>query len=97
MTTKPAAKQPDFEKALERLETIVSAMEDGSLSLEKMMANFEEGMALVKLCSAKLNEVEKRIEILVKKGAELETEEFQMPEGARNEKPAKDAEADVEQ
>jgi exodeoxyribonuclease VII small subunit len=41
-------------------------MESGDLGLEKMVAAFEEGQKLVKLCSSKLNEVEKKIEILVK-------------------------------
>ena len=60
-------KAPNFEKALERLEEIATAMESGELGLEKMVAAFEEGQKLVKLCSSKLNEVEKKIEMLVKK------------------------------
>ena len=67
---------PDFEKALARLEKIVSEMEGGNLSLEKMMAHFEEGSQLVKLCTRKLNEVERKIEVLVKKGDEVTTEPF---------------------
>ncbi|HOE00041.1 MAG TPA: exodeoxyribonuclease VII small subunit [Kiritimatiellia bacterium] len=42
-------------------------MESGKLGLEKMVAAFEEGQKLVKLCSSKLNEVERKIELLVKK------------------------------
>ncbi|MBM4148647.1 MAG: exodeoxyribonuclease VII small subunit [Lentisphaerae bacterium] len=57
-----------FEKAMDRLEVIVSEMEGGSLGLEEMMARFEEGRKLVVLCTRKLNEVERRIEILVKQG-----------------------------
>lgn len=64
------AENPDkpqsFEKALARLEAIAAEMESGELGLEKMVAAFEEGQKLVKLCSAKLNEVEKKIEQLVK-------------------------------
>ena len=56
-----------FEKALERLEKIAEEMESGELGLEKMVVAFEEGQKLVKLCSSKLNEVEKKIEQLVKK------------------------------
>ncbi|MGD9612447.1 MAG: exodeoxyribonuclease VII small subunit [Kiritimatiellia bacterium] len=41
-------------------------MESGELGLEKMVAAFAEGQKLVKLCSSKLNEVEKKIEMLVK-------------------------------
>jgi exodeoxyribonuclease VII small subunit len=68
---------PDFEKSLARLEKIVEEMESGSLSLEKMMAHFEEGSGLVQLCNKKLNEVEKKIEILVKKGGEITAQPFQ--------------------
>ena len=65
-----------FEKALERLEEIVEEMEGGSLSLDKMIAGFEEGQTLLKFCTQKLNEVEKKIEVLVKKGDKVTTEPF---------------------
>ena len=82
MAEKKSEKQEQsFEKALERLETIVSEMESGKLSLEKMMASFEEGTALVKVCSKKLNEVERKIEILAKKGDADTTEPFEMSDG----------------
>ena len=68
--------QPNFEKALERLETIVREMEGGALSLEKMMSGFEEGQELIGLCNKKLNEVERKIEILVKKGDKVTTKPF---------------------
>ena len=85
MTTKKVEKRAEtgeaesgqsFEKALERLEKIVSEMEGGSLSLEDMITRFEEGQGLIKLCSRKLNEVERKIEILVKKGDEIVAEPF---------------------
>lgn len=59
---------PNFEQSLARLEQLVREMEGGQLSLEKMMSHFEEGSALVKVCGDKLNEVEAKIEMLVKKG-----------------------------
>ena len=65
MADKPEKTQ-SFEKALARLEEIAAEMESGELGLEKMVAAFEEGQKLVKLCSSKLNEVEKKIEQLVK-------------------------------
>lgn len=71
-----AEKTIDFEKSLERLETIVEEMEGGELSLEKMIRHFEEGSKLVTLCSGKLNEVEQKIEKLVKKGSEIVEEPF---------------------
>lgn len=69
-------KEQDFEKSLERLEQIVADMESGSLSLEDMIARFEEGQLLIKFCSKKLNEVEKKVEVLVKKGDSLTTEDL---------------------
>jgi len=58
-----------FEAALKRLETIVEQMESGETDLDTMIASFEEGQRLVKFCTAKLNEVEKKIEKIVKDGA----------------------------
>ena len=78
MAEKKAAKQEQtFEQALERLDVIVKEMEEGSLSLETMMAHFEEGMETVKFCTDKLNEVEKKIELLVDKNGELSTVPFE--------------------
>ena len=58
-----------FEAALKRLETIVEEMESGETDLDTMIASFEEGQKLVKFCTAKLNEVEKKIEKIVKDGS----------------------------
>jgi exodeoxyribonuclease VII small subunit len=84
MTTKKKAdspvlkgEEPTFEKALVRLETIVKEMESGELSLEVMMARFEEGQALVKMCSEKLNQVERKIEVLVKEGDQITAQPFE--------------------
>ena len=60
-------KERSFEQALERLEKLVTDMEEGSLSLEESMKRFEEGMKLVETCTAKLGEAEKRVEILTRK------------------------------
>ena len=77
-------KQPDFEKSIERLEAIVKEMEQGTLSLEDMIARFEEGQSLIKSCAKKLNEVEKKVEVLVKKGGEFVAEPFDQKEGIQN-------------
>jgi len=55
-----------FDEALKRLEGIVEQMESGAMDLDAMVAAFEEGQKLVQVCSQKLNEVERRIEQLVK-------------------------------
>lgn len=76
-TGKSPEHSPGFEASLERLETLVREMEGGQLSLDKMMAHFEEGMRLVRVCSARLNEVEQKIEQLVQKGNAIVTEPFE--------------------
>jgi exodeoxyribonuclease VII small subunit len=76
MVEKKKEETLSFERALARLEIIVKEMEAGDLPLEKMMAHFEEGSGLAKLCSTQLNEVEKKIELLVKKGESMTTAPF---------------------
>ncbi|MBM4143787.1 MAG: exodeoxyribonuclease VII small subunit [Lentisphaerae bacterium] len=76
MSTRKAEKGGEavsFEKALSRVETIVKEMEGGALALDDMIARFEEGQSLIAFCSRKLNEVERRIEKLVRKGDRVET------------------------
>jgi exodeoxyribonuclease VII small subunit len=53
-----------FDRALERLEKIVEAMEAGDLSLEESLKKYEEGVKLAGYCQKKLGEVEKKVEIL---------------------------------
>jgi exodeoxyribonuclease VII small subunit len=55
-----------FEDAMKRLEDIVEDLEGGELPLEDSLKVFEEGMKLLSFCSDKLDEVEKRVAILVK-------------------------------
>jgi len=61
------AKNPDsFEDSLARLETIVADLESGDLPLEESLRLFEEGIGVVKRCTRKLDEAEKRVEVLLK-------------------------------
>jgi exodeoxyribonuclease VII small subunit len=55
-----------FETSLEKLESIIRKLEEGDLSLEESLKCFEEGMKLARLCEARLNEAQKKIEILMK-------------------------------
>ncbi len=70
-------REKSFEEALERLEIIVGQMEDGSLGLDDMMARFEEGQNLIRFCTGKLNEVEKKVEVLLKRGDDIESAPFE--------------------
>ena len=58
-----------FEDALQKLENIVKKLEDGNLNLEESLKAFEEGMRLSRFCSKKLDEAEKKVEILLKDGS----------------------------
>lgn len=55
-----------FEDAMKRLENIVEELEGGEMQLEESLKEFEEGMKLLTFCSNKLDEVEKRVSILIK-------------------------------
>jgi exodeoxyribonuclease VII small subunit len=55
-----------FEEALQELESIVQRLEDGNLSLDDSLSLFEEGIKLSRLCAQRLDEAEKKIELLLK-------------------------------
>ena len=55
-----------FEKALAKLETIVESMESGDVPLAELLAKFEEGNKLLKLCESRLKDAEIKIEQLKK-------------------------------
>ena len=64
--------QPDelhrltFEQAREKLENIVSAMEQGGVPLDEMISKFEEGAKIAAYCQEKLASLKKKMEILVR-------------------------------
>lgn len=62
------AKDPklSFETALTKLETIVESMESGEVPLAELLAKFEDGNKLLKLCEVRLKEAELKIEQLKK-------------------------------
>jgi exodeoxyribonuclease VII small subunit len=62
-----------FEEALGKLEDIVKKMESGDMPLEESLKAFEEGIKLARFCSRKLDEAERRVEILLKQEEGLVT------------------------
>ena len=58
----------DFEAALSELETIVRNLEDGDLALDASLALYERGVELSRYCHARLEDAERRIEILNERG-----------------------------
>ena len=59
-------KVKDFESALQSLEDIVARLEAGDLPLDRALELFEEGVKLSRYCSCKLDEAERKVEILAK-------------------------------
>ena len=57
---------PTFESALKQLEEIVQRLEKGELALEESLKLYEDGVRLSRLCHAKLEEAEGKIEMLMK-------------------------------
>ena len=54
----------NFEQAMSRLEEIVRSLENGSATLDESLKLYEEGIGLVRTCSAKLDEAEAKIKLL---------------------------------
>lgn len=69
-----------FEEALGRLEDIVKRMEAGDMTLEESLKAFEEGIKLARLCSRRLDEAERRVEMLLKQEQELVIRPFKVEE-----------------
>lgn len=68
MSKKSQNQLPDrLEEALEELEIVVQKLESPEMPLEDSLALFERGSQLSELCSVKLQEAEKKVEILLKK------------------------------
>lgn len=58
----------DFETAIAELESIVKTLEEGDLPLEKSLELFERGIELSRYCHGRLEQAERRIEILTDRG-----------------------------
>ena len=70
-----------FEVSLKKLEEIVNHLETGSLSLEDSLKAFEEGVKHAAFCSGRLDDAERRVEILLKqKDGSLKRELFESGE-----------------
>jgi exodeoxyribonuclease VII small subunit len=58
----------DFEAAIAELESIVKKLEDGDLSLETSLQLYERGVHLSRFCHARLEDAERRVEVLNERG-----------------------------
>ena len=65
-----------FEQAMARLEQIVKMLEGGNVPLEDLIKLFDEGTALVKLCTNRLDAAEEKVKLLQMKDGNLVQEDF---------------------
>ena len=70
----------NFEEAMIKLENIANELEKGNLTLDESVKKFEEGMKLSKQCTDILEKAEKRINILINNGDDLEEKSFKQSE-----------------
>jgi len=76
-----AVKEENFEAALKELEDIVVKLEGGALPLEQSLELFERGVQLTRICQKRLDEAERKVEMLVKQSeGEYTTLPFGEPE-----------------
>lgn len=87
-----AKNEASFEGDLESLESIVTALEEGGLSLDDALKQFESGIKLARRCEKALSEAEKKIEVLTRNAdGELEAEPFDESEPPAAPAPAQSA------
>ena len=73
-------KELTFEKAMDRLEEIVTLLERGDSPLDKSLSLFEEGVKLVKLCNSQLEKAESSVKMLINHDGELVEKNFDIGE-----------------
>jgi exodeoxyribonuclease VII small subunit len=71
------AKTPDFEQALAELETLVERLERGDLPLDEALKVFERGVTLTRHCQTSLQAAQQKVEILLKRGGDLQAAPFE--------------------
>lgn len=71
-----------FEDTLRKLEELLRKMEGGDMALEESLKAFEEGIRLSRLCTERLDEAERRVEILLKEDEKVAIKHFAGEESA---------------
>ena len=66
----------NFESAIKELEGLVEQMEQGDITLEQSLENFERGIELSRACQKALQEAEQKVQILTQKQGEETAENF---------------------
>ncbi len=80
-------KEVEFETALKKLEAIVETLENGDMTLEATLKQYEEGVRMAAICSKRLSEAEKKVEVLMKtSGGRFKTEPYEDENGTKAKK-----------
>lgn len=80
--TSPSKKKgADFEQSLSTLESLVTRMEQGDMSLEESLQAFETGIALTRECQARLAAAEQQVSKLIEQQGNISLEPFDTDEG----------------
>ena len=66
----------DFEQALQDLEELVTAMEEGELTLEESLKAFEKGVKLTRECQSALKKAEQKVQVLMNDNGDTQELEF---------------------
>ncbi len=69
----------NFEQAMARLEQIVKELEGGNVPLDDLMRLYEEGTALVRSCTERINAAEEKVKLVQSQNGTVVKEEFQTP------------------
>ena len=70
----------DFESAISELESLVERMEQGEITLEESLQNFERGIELTRTCQKALQEAEQKVRILTQQDGEEIVADFEPDE-----------------
>jgi len=76
-TSSKKSSKTDFEKSLTELEKLVDTMEQGDLSLEDSLKQFERGVELTHQCQTVLKDAEQKVQILINKSEKALLEDFE--------------------
>lgn len=77
---KTSATKFHFEKSMDELAKLVEKMEQGDLSLEQSLKNFEQGVLLIRHCQKALKEAEQKVKILTKEQGKESLKHFESDE-----------------
>jgi exodeoxyribonuclease VII small subunit len=84
----PEAKTPDFEQSLAELEQLVTRLERGDLPLDEALKTFERGVELTRYCQGALKAAQQRVDILLRRNGQAESEPFSVAESPDTPSPA---------